>query len=375
MTRVTRYEELTWPEVARLPRDLPLVLPLGDGFDEEQIADTLGVGDYCILPALPYGWAGSVVQVSAEMLWRAVSGIFSGPIEEGFTRLYIVHDGDERVVSGEIKQVTLARNGTHANEALVASPERVILVPCGHTEQHGFHLPMNTDTVIIGAIAGGVVAAIPDEAEMLSVLPYGVSMYRSSFAGTFNMGGRVYEDFLLEVLNVLIERGADRFYLISGHGGNSSFLHTVVKYNGDRHHDIFTATAWLHTSGRLGAPALEALRRSPLGGMGHACELETAYMLCLRPDLCRMDKVVDEMDFISTPDYYMDWIEGGALIISVPWEDDTITGSYGAGSLATRENGERWLAVAVKEKIAHVREIHEQARLRLARRAERAARR
>ena len=368
MVKITRYDELTWPEVADLPRDLPFVLPLGNGHDEARIAQAIGADHFCILPALPYGWQGSVVAVSPEMLRRVVAGIFSGPTEEGFTRQVVVHAGGENLESAGIRQIKLERQPDNLQPP-AATPQRVILIPCGHTEQHGYHLPLNTDTVIIGAIAQGVVQAIPDEAEMLPVLPYGVSMYRSSFAGTMNMTGRVFEDFLLEVLEVLIARGADRFYLMSGHGGNCSFLHTVVKYTGDRHRHVFAATTWLHTSGHLGIPAIEQYRRSKRGGMGHACELETAYLLHLRPDLCHMERVVDEIEFITTPNYYMDWVEGGSLIMSHPWEDDTLTGAYGAGSVATAENGERWLKVAIQEKIDHVREIHEQARRRLAKRA------
>src|SRR5262249_11230038 len=153
--------------------------------------------------------------------------IFSGPTEEGFTQQYVVHTGDEALESPGIRQLKITRQPDSTPPA--ATPQRVILIPCGHTEQHGYHLPLNTDTVIIGAIAEGVAQAIPDEAEVLPTLPYGVSMYRSSFAGTMNMTGRVFEDFLLEVLEALIVRGADRFYLMSGHGGNCSFLHTVVK--------------------------------------------------------------------------------------------------------------------------------------------------
>jgi creatinine amidohydrolase len=370
MPEITRYELLTWPEVAALPRDLPLVLPLGEEFAPELVAHAINSDRYCILPALPYGWQGSMIAVSQDMLRRVIAGIFSGLQEDQFSRLYIVHD--QSLDIPDVTSICLQRPSANL-PALNATPQRVILIPCGHTEQHGYHLPMNTDTVIIGAIAEGVVAAIPDEAEMLPTLPYGVSMYRSSFAGTFNMGGRVYEDFLLEVLDVLVQRGADRFYLMSGHGGNGSFLHNIVKYAGDRHHPIFAATAFLHTAGHLGAPALERYRKSQRGGMGHACELDTAYLLHLRPELCHMERVVDEIDFISTPNYYMDWIEGGALIISAPWEDDTLTGSYGAGSVATAENGARWLEVAIQEKNDHVREIHEQAQRRIARRAEIAA--
>jgi creatinine amidohydrolase len=368
MPTITRYEELTWPEVADLPRDLPFVLPLGDGYDEAQIAQAIDADHFCILPALPYGWQGSVVAVSPEMLRRVVSGIFSGPTEEGFTRQYVIHAGDEHLESPGIRQIKLARRPDQLQRP-AATPQRVILIPCGHTEQHGYHLPLNTDTIIIGAISDGVVKAIPDEAEMLPTLPFGVSMYRSSFAGTMNMTGRVFEDFLLEVLEALVARGADRFYLMSGHGGNCSFLHTVVKYIGDRHRHVFAVTTWLHTSGHLGIPAIEQYRKSKRGGMGHAGELETSYLLHLRPDLCRMDRVVDEIEFISTQNYFMDWVEGGPLIMSHPWEDDTLTGAYGAGSVATAENGERWLKAAIQEKVDHVREIHEQARRRLTKRA------
>lgn len=363
-----QYADLTWPEVADLPRDLPLVLPLGEGFAAESIAAALRVPAIVLLPPLPYGWPGSSVPVSAEMLSRVIGGVFSGPREEGFQRCLVVHDQAKLSLPDFVRAVTLPRQTAPTLTLPAATSQRVILIPCGHTEQHGYHLPLNTDTVIIGALAEAVAAAIPAEAETLPVLPYGVSMYRASFAGTLNLSGRVFEDFLLEVIDVLVARGADRFYLISGHGGNSSFLHNTVKYAGDRHHHIFAATTWLHTSGHLGAPALEQHRRSPRGGMGHACELETAYLLHLRPDLCRMERVVDEPDFISTPNYYMDWIEGGALILTCMWEDDTLTGAYGSGSLATAEVGARWFAIAVEEKIVHVREIHEQARLRLARR-------
>jgi creatinine amidohydrolase/Fe(II)-dependent formamide hydrolase-like protein len=74
------------------------------------------------------------------------------------------------------------------------------------------------------------------------------------------------------------------------------------------------------------------------------------------------------MDFIATPSYSMDWIESGALVANPPWEDDTRTGAYGAGSLGTAEKGAAWLKAAVEEKVEHVAEIHEQYRRRRERR-------
>jgi creatinine amidohydrolase/Fe(II)-dependent formamide hydrolase-like protein len=65
----------------------------------------------------------------------------------------------------------------------------------------------------------------------------------------------------------------------------------------------------------------------------------------------------------------MDWIEGGALIANPPWDDDSQTGAYGAGSLGTAEKGRLWLEAAVQEKADHVEEIHIQHEKRQARRA------
>jgi creatinine amidohydrolase len=168
-----------------------------------------------------------------------------------------------------------------------------------------------------------------------------------------------------------VARSFDRFYLMSGHGGNSSFLVNVVKYAGEKYPHIFCATSFLYLSGPQGVAALEAKRQSPLGGMGHACELETSLVLHLRPELIHLERAVDELDFVTTPSYYMDWIEGGALSANPPWDDDTRTGAYGAGSLGTAEKGEYWLKVAIDEKAGHVAEIHEQYRRRRERRGDR----
>ena len=94
-------------------------------------------------------------------------------------------------------------------------------------------------------------------------------------------------------------------------------------------------------------------------------------MLALHPDLVHLERVVDETDFISTPSYSMDWVEGGrSRWQTPPWYDDTQTGAYGAGSLATIEKGRLWLEAAIQEKAGHVAEIHEQFKRRSARRLE-----
>ncbi len=373
MTSFFAFENLTWPDVAALPRQTPLVIPLGSGYDLERLASRSGnppqVG---LLPSIPFGWQGSLLPVSQSLLENMLDNLLGSLQEDGFTQVFaLVPAGLDLNLkkAGQLLEIAPRFDQT----AEVASPseadlDKVVLVPIGHTEQHGLHLPLCTDTVIIQAISQGVAASVPAQALSLPAMPYGVSTHRSAFAGTLNAGGRAFEDFWLGAIDGLSAMGFKRVYLISGHGGNCSFLTNVVKYAGERHPDMFCATAWLYLSGPQGLQALEAHRRSGLGGMGHACELETALMLHLRPDLVQMDKAVDETNFITTPSYYMDWVEGGALVANPPWQDDTRTGGYGAGSLATAENGALWLAAAIAEKAVHVAEIIEQQQRRSARR-------
>jgi creatinine amidohydrolase len=376
MAQFFNYDDMTWDAVAELPRDTPLVLPLGTGYDIELLSSQLSSASRIgLLPPFPFGWRGSGLQIPEPCLLAYISNLLDSLRDDGFSRVYCLAPAGLDPQSFFLQQLSasclrLPHVTQSSNIQLPPDSERgkVILIPIGHTEQHGFHLPLSVDTIIIDAIAKGTSAILPTRSFSLPVMPYGVSTHRSSFAATMNAGGRAFEDFWVAVIDTLVARGFDRFYLMSGHGGNSSFLVNIVKYSGERHRRIFCATAWLHTSGKIGAAALDQYRTSPIGGMGHACELETSYLLHLRPDLCHMERVVDEVDFVATPDYYMDWIEGGSLIANPPWDDDTKTGAYGAGSHGTAEKGRLWLEAAIAEKAAHVEEIHQQHEMREKRR-------
>ncbi len=368
MTEIIRYENLTFPDVAALPRDIPMVIPLGDITDKElirrcrrKLKSATAPDRICLFPSVPFGFEGSALVVDRKLFKRVIDSLIASIKEDGFINVMAIKRAERVNKNAEASLQALGAPGQEGN----AASDRVALIATGHTEQHGFHLPLNTDTLIIDAIARGVERQMPTAILRLPTFPYGVSMHRRQYAGTVTIEPRAWEDFWVEIVGLLRANGLRMAYLINGHGGNHSFLVNVIKFCGDRWPDIFVATSFLHTTNEK----LAEYRTSPIGGMGHACELETSYILHLRPDLTHMERAVDEVDFVATPNYYMEWIEGGALIANPPWTDDTMTGTYGAATQATAEKGRLWLAAAIEEKVGHVQEIIEQQRRREERRA------
>src|SRR5688500_15679574 len=84
-----RYDEMTWDEVADLPRDTPLVLPLGLGYNFELFADQLSnpprIG---LLPAFPFGWRGSGLEVPDKIFMQYIVNLLDSLRDDGFSSVY-----------------------------------------------------------------------------------------------------------------------------------------------------------------------------------------------------------------------------------------------------------------------------------------------
>jgi creatinine amidohydrolase len=331
------YQDLVFPQVEELCRDWPVVIPLGTGPLPENLP-----ADRILFPRLPFGDQPPLAAGAWEPLRRSLIEVLR---EDGFFNLIFAP--------------------CHESLPVVSGVDRVALIPVGHTEQHGFHLPLSTDTLIADALACALEKAAP--VTRFPVWPYGVSMHRRQYPGTLTVDPRAFETFWVEIVGRLREQGFDKVFFLNGHGGNHSFLVNAVKFCGERWPDMFVATSFLHTSSGEAATLLEAERESGL--MGHACELETSYVLALAPELVHMEWAVDQVDFVRTPRYGMDWISDGVMIANPPWSDDTVTGTYGAPTVATAEKGRRWMSAAVEELALQIAEVIAQQSLRQQRRS------
>lgn len=148
-----------------------------------------------------------------------------------------------------------------------------VVVPVGSTEQHGPHLPLDTDTRIAVAVAGAVVSLLRADGIAVVVAPpiaYGASGEHEGFPGTVSIGSDA-------LTQVLLEYGrsacgwADRLVFVNGHGGNVGALRAAarrLRYEGRE-------VAWCSCV----AP----------GGDAHAGHTETSVLLHISPDVVHTD--------------------------------------------------------------------------------------
>jgi mycofactocin precursor peptide peptidase len=146
---------------------------------------------------------------------------------------------------------------------------RTLLVPVGSLEQHGPHLPLDTDTRIAAAVARR--AAAGDPALLLAPpLAYGASGEHEGFPGTLSIGHGALRAVLVE-LGRSASRWVDRLVFVNGHGGN---LPTVPE-----------AVVQLRAEGRDAAWSGCVVP----GGDAHAGGTETAILLALDPAVVRAE--------------------------------------------------------------------------------------
>jgi len=169
-----------------------------------------------------------------------------------------------------------------------AGPRRVLVVPVGSLEQHGAHLPLDTDTRIAVAVAARACTrpdgAARDGAGLAPAIAIGASGEHADFPGTLSIGHVALQSLLVE-LGRHAALHWPTMLVVNGHGGNVGAISDALKQLRAEGRD---AHVW-HAGVR---PAMLAAAGLDLVPDAHAGRLETSLMLALAPGDVRLDAAI-----------------------------------------------------------------------------------
>jgi creatinine amidohydrolase len=187
-------------------------------------------------------------------------------------------------------------------------PHTPVIVPVAAVEQHGPHLPLATDSMLLAEVLRRAEPRFKDRVLTTPLLWLGNSHHHMEYAGTLSAGPRVYIDLVADLLENLLAHGFRRVLLLNGHGGNVTPGRQAVFETRQRHRTrsdmlLLFASYWDFARPREGRPDLVQSE------VGHACEWETSMMLAIRPDLVRPFTALPDMGVgYSFEPAYRGWI-------------------------------------------------------------------
>lgn len=160
-----------------------------------------------------------------------------------------------------------------------------VVIPIAALEQHGRHMPVYTDSMLLGEVLRRASEPLQDRVLFTPLMWLGNSEHHLDFPGTMSASPRVYLDLLRDMAENFLFHGFQRLVFVNGHGGNIVPSQQVVyelrqKYRSRNDLLLLATTYWT-----LGGKPWEADIPMVQQRMGHACEYETSMMLRLNPHL------------------------------------------------------------------------------------------
>ena len=229
-------------------------------------------------------------------------------------------------------------NYNNTADEIVEKSSDLAILPIGSTEQHGPHLPLCTDSVVVTEIAKRV--AEKTGGYLLPTLPISTCYEHKGKKGSVWMSPSTFYNVISDIVLCLKGQGFKRVAILLGHGG--IFIATpVIRELNAMYDDLKVVKIDLlqFFSTKEMNEVLESKNNL------HACEYETSLMLYLKEELVKKDKIKGA-DFV--PDYPRDYLN---YISLVKLSD---TGVWGEPSLGTKEKGEKVAKILTEKSIEYL---------------------
>ncbi len=210
-----------------------------------------------------------------------------------------------------------------------------VVIPVAAVEQHGRHLPVYTDSILLGEVVRRVEHALGDNALFTPLQWLGNSHHHTDYPGTLSASPRLYLDLLRDLAENILAHGFTRLVFLNGHGGNvtpgkQAVFELRQKYRERKDLLLLFATYWDFSKPHEDLPGLAQ------NEMGHACEWETSMILRATPHLVKGDVTHLETEpfGFGFGNAYRGWVT----------QDRTKTGHIGSPQHASAEKGEQLFA-------------------------------
>jgi creatinine amidohydrolase len=238
---------------------------------------------------------------------------------------------------------------------------KIVLLPVGSIEQHGDHLPVDTDFATIEYLAEqSLIAARRELKHPISIIapgiPYGgPGLGMQEWPGTICLRPEVLIDAVFDIGKGIIDAGFKGVLVLNGCFGNISPLTLAVQKLKSRVPDgefILAGSTW------SAYQTIQEVRDSEPGGIGHAGELETSTSLVIDPDHVDMTKAVAGKLTHISPDVSFDFDGPGPFYWPLPFGQLTQSGVIGDPTVANKDKGKAISDAAIQRLADILTHIH-----------------
>ena len=224
----------------------------------------------------------------------------------------------------------------------LAAPDRarwIAVLPLAATEQHGPHLPLETDVLIAQAYLARVRELLPEKTPVsfLPVQPIGISSEHTDFPGTLTLSPEAALKNWMALGENVAQAGLRKLVMVTSHGGNSAAMSLVAQELRTHHRMMVVATAW----SRLSAPETLFSAQEVQHGI-HGGAIETSIMLARYGAQVRRDAIADFRPSTVAMARDFRWLSAQRPA-PFAWQAQDLhpSGAVGDATQASAEKGER----------------------------------
>jgi len=233
----------------------------------------------------------------------------------------------------------------------------IVIIPIGSIEQHGLHLPLDTDTFIALEIAKKAAEATINDVKAVVAPPihFGISPYMMNFPGTISIRGETFINLLYDICKSLIKHGFRKLVFINQHYSNTPYIRMVIdKIQYEERNSLLV----LVNLGELVGDVIYNVKETLCF---HACETETSYAIALGQRVI-LEKRTKKIPESPIPDFIKFGIEMEVkppfVITAVPYIDEVSeTGVIGDATKASFEKGQKMVEASVERLIKFLKEL------------------